>query len=97
MQWEQSGSLADKKDFVAYDHSPEWGLIISGGYDGDRYFDTVENTIDSLNFDLLPDLPKEQYIGCLAIVDEDTLLQPEARPMALETMKLTSTGKKIVS
>ena len=73
MQWEQSGSLTDKKDFVAYDHSPEWGLIVSGGYDGEKYYDTVENTLDSLNFDLLPDLPKEQYIGCLAILDEETL------------------------
>ena len=65
--------MTEKKDFVAYDHSSDWGLIISGGYDGEKYFETVENTLDSLNFESLPDLPKEQYIGCLAIVDEETL------------------------
>ena len=73
LRWEQYGKMTDKRDFVAYDHSPDWGLIISGGYDGDKYFETVENTLDSLNFNSLPDLPKEQYIGCLAIVDAETL------------------------
>ena len=58
---------------MAFDYSPEWGLVISGGYDGENYLTSVEQSFDGINFTPLPDLPIEQYLHCLAIVDDNTL------------------------
>ena len=71
--WEEYGAMMDMRRSMAYDYSPEWGLVISGGYNGANYLTSVEQSFDGINFTPLPDLPIEQYVHCLAIVDESTI------------------------
>ena len=75
--WEQYGKVDFKSYSMAHDFSPEWGLVISGGYDGSPggfdYLSYVEQTFDGFNFKVLPVMPEPLYRHCLVIVDEDTL------------------------
>ena len=71
--WEQYGAMMDKRRSMAYDYSSEWGLVISGGYDGENYLTSVEQSFDGINFTPLPDLPIEQLAHCLVILDENFL------------------------
>ena len=75
-QWSPQGSLPDAipRSSSGYDHSAEWGLVISGGYDDDGLRRDVFQTKDGSHFEYLPSLPEESAYHCLTIIDDTRLL-----------------------
>ncbi len=77
LTWDSAGSLPNgaKTSSSGSDHSPQWGLIVSGGLDeNDDNRRTVLKTMDGLNFESLPDLPEASARHCLTIVDNARFL-----------------------
>ncbi len=76
LEWTAQSLLPDtlQLSISGYDHSPEWGLIISGGYTGSGDSKAVVKTKDGSHYDHLPDMPEGSYGHCLTIIDENRLL-----------------------
>ncbi len=77
LHWVGSGNLPDALElsFSGYDHSDEWGLVISGGNpEFGVNLPTVIQTRDGFRFNYLPDLPEASTGHCLTTIDENRLL-----------------------
>ena len=65
--------MPDPRYELAYDFDPNWGLILSGGYDAD---DTIQTTVvstkDGANFGSISPMPVGVVRHCLVIVDDET-------------------------
>lgn len=64
--------MPNAKVFSAHAYVENFGLVMAGSYSGDS--DSVTVTRDGLTFEELASLPSGSYAGCLAAVDEQTLL-----------------------
>ena len=77
LEWFIDGFLPDGlfTSEAGYDHSPEWGLLMSGGVDSDfNSTGTVLRTMDGSQFDHLPELPETSQGHCLTIIDDTRFL-----------------------
>ncbi len=82
LQWEFEGdSLPDgARSSSGYAHSSDWGMVSSGGQNGDgEFLGTVLQTRDGSNFDFLPDLPEVAHSHCLTVIDETRLFAAGGR------------------
>ena len=71
--WQIYGSMPNVKVFSAHAYVENFGLVMAGSYSGDSSSVTV--TRDGLNFEELAPLPNGgDYGGCLAVVNEETLM-----------------------
>ena len=70
--WQLYGTMPNAKVFSAHAYVENFGLVMAGSYADDSTSVTV--TRDGLNFEELASLPLGNYAGCLAVVDEQTLI-----------------------
>ncbi len=73
--WTQSGRLSHAKDAMAASLHPEFGLVITGGYNG-KIYDTVESTRDGKHFtrSIWPSLPEANHAHCQVTVDPNIIM-----------------------
>ena len=64
--------MPNVKALSAHAYLENFGLVMAGSYTGDSASVTV--TRDGLNFEELAPLPSGNYGGCLAVVNEETLV-----------------------
>ena len=80
--WQESGTMPSRRAYSAWAYLESFGLVMAGGYDGSRYLDSVIVTKDGYTFDTLQSLPIPSSHGCLAVVDDNTLLMTGGNPDA---------------
>ena len=71
-EWTLSGTMPEERVYSGYDHSEMLGLIMAGGYNG-NYLSSVTTTESGEVFGSLPDLPNENRLSCVVIIDEDRI------------------------
>ena len=73
--WHQIGTMPSARAASASAYVENFGLVMAGGYNHDEGpMDSVIVTPDGSSFLSLASLPAADYRGCLAVVDEQTLL-----------------------
>ena len=72
--WQESGTMPSASVGSAWAYLDGFGLVMAGGWNGSRYLDSVIVTKDGYTFDTLQSLPVPSEGGCLAVVDDNTIL-----------------------
>ena len=80
--WEISGTMAVTRAFSGYGSSENWGLVMAGGSRGEPYLSSVETTDNGQVFDSLPDLPEDNALSCLVILNDDILFTCGGNPLS---------------
>ena len=72
--WWPIGTMPYARAFSASTYMKNFGLVMAGGYNDGGSMDSVIVTKNGSSFVTLEPLPAADYFGCLAVVDEQTLL-----------------------
>ena len=71
--WQEYGIMPSERAYSASAYVENFGLVMAGGYDY-GITDSVIVTKDGYTFETLDSLPSPSDYGCLAVIDEQTLL-----------------------
>ena len=72
--WQEYGTMPSERAYSASAYLENFGLVMAGGLDSGFSTTSVIVTKDGFTFQTLDSLPTDSYDGCLAMIDEQTLL-----------------------